>query len=154
VQINGDSADTKSDAGWRVVGVPPALVSCWCFTAKSRRAVVNTPDRCGGKAEWVFTSDWGPLTLNSDYYRRKALLRDAGVRDGRLHDARHTAATVRLALGVPERTVTGIMGWSSTAMAARLPGPNGPDPVSGRGPDRRAVVGVEHRAPTLERDRN
>ena len=43
----------------------------------------------------------------------------AGVRDGRLHDARHTAATVLLVLGVPERTVMGIMGWSSTSMAAR-----------------------------------
>lgn len=43
----------------------------------------------------------------------------AGVRDGRLHDARHTAATVLLVLGVPERTVMSIMGWSSTAMAAR-----------------------------------
>ncbi len=41
------------------------------------------------------------------------------MRDVRLHDARHTAATVLLVLGVPERTVMGIMGWSSTAMAAR-----------------------------------
>jgi integrase len=39
--------------------------------------------------------------------------------DGRLHDARHTAATVLLILGVPERTVMGIMGWSSNSMAAR-----------------------------------
>lgn len=37
----------------------------------------------------------------------------------RLHDARHTAATVLLVLGVPERTVMAVMGWSSTAMAAR-----------------------------------
>jgi hypothetical protein len=29
------------------------------------------------------------------------------------------AATVLLVLGVPERTVMGIMGWSSTSMAAR-----------------------------------
>ncbi|HLL63769.1 MAG TPA: tyrosine-type recombinase/integrase, partial [Propionibacteriaceae bacterium] len=36
-----------------------------------------------------------------------------------LHDARHTAATVLLVLGVPERTVMDVMGWSSTAMAAR-----------------------------------
>jgi integrase len=41
------------------------------------------------------------------------------VREGRLHDARHTAATVLLVLGVPERTVMDVMGWSSTAMAAR-----------------------------------
>ncbi|WP_443074835.1 tyrosine-type recombinase/integrase [Streptomyces sp. NBC_01431] len=34
-------------------------------------------------------------------------------------DARHTVATVLLILGVPERVVMQIMGWSSTAMAAR-----------------------------------
>ena len=56
---------------------------------------------------------------DSDYHRWKALLKEAGVRDGRLHDARHTVATVLLVLAVPERTVMGIMGWSSTAMAAR-----------------------------------
>jgi integrase len=39
--------------------------------------------------------------------------------NGRLHDARHTAATVLLVLDIPERSVMGIMGWSSTAMAAR-----------------------------------
>jgi integrase len=43
----------------------------------------------------------------------------AGVRDARLHDARHTAATVLLVLGVPERSVMQTMGWSTTAMAAR-----------------------------------
>lgn len=56
---------------------------------------------------------------NSDYHRWKALLKAAGVRGARLHDARHTAATVLLVIGVPERTVMGIMGWSSTSMAAR-----------------------------------
>jgi integrase len=48
-----------------------------------------------------------------------ALLAEAKVRDERLHDARHTAATVLLILGVPERAVMGLMGWSTTAMAAR-----------------------------------
>ena len=43
----------------------------------------------------------------------------AGVRDGRLHDARHTAATVLLLLGVHERTIMSILGWSSTAMVGR-----------------------------------
>ena len=72
------------------------------------------------ESDRVFTSPTGsPLNPNSDYHRWKALLKAAGVRDGRLHDARHTAATVLLVLGVPERSVMGIMGWSSTAMAAR-----------------------------------
>ena len=50
---------------------------------------------------------------------RKRLLKEAGVRESRLRDARHTAATVLLLLDVPERTVMSLMGWSSTDMAAR-----------------------------------
>lgn len=55
----------------------------------------------------------------TDYDEWKELLQDAKVRDGRLHDARHTAATVLLILGVSERAVMGLMGSSTTAMAAR-----------------------------------
>jgi hypothetical protein len=43
---------------------------------------------------------------------------EAGGR-ARNHDARHTAATVLLALEVSKRTVMGVMGCSSTSMAAR-----------------------------------
>ncbi|MEQ4715933.1 tyrosine-type recombinase/integrase [Nonomuraea sp. B19D2] len=55
----------------------------------------------------------------TDYHEWKALPKVAGLRDGRLHDARHTAATVLLILGVPERTVMAIMGWYGSGMAAR-----------------------------------
>ncbi len=44
---------------------------------------------------------------------------DAGVRAARLHDARHTAATVLLLLGVPERAAMEVMGWSHSSMAKR-----------------------------------
>lgn len=54
-----------------------------------------------------------------DWSEWKALQAEAKVRDGRLHDARHTAATVLLILGVPERAVMGLVGWLTTAMAAR-----------------------------------
>jgi integrase len=60
-----------------------------------------------------------PLVPSTDYDAWKQLRTDAKVRDGRPHDVRHTAATVLLILGVPERVVTQITGWSSTAMAAR-----------------------------------
>lgn len=47
------------------------------------------------------------------------LLSIAGIRDGRVHDARHNAATDLLLLGVHERTVMSVLGWSTTAMASR-----------------------------------
>ena len=60
-----------------------------------------------------------PLNPNTDYHEWKQLLRDAGLREARLHDARHTAATVLLALRQPTPTVMSLMGWSSESMAAR-----------------------------------
>jgi len=69
---------------------------------------------------FVFTTRRGqPINPSTDYHEWKRLLGRAEVPERRLHDARHTAATVLLLLGVPERTVMAIMGWSSTAMAAR-----------------------------------
>jgi integrase len=49
----------------------------------------------------------------------RKLLEAAGVRDGRLRDERHTAATVLLLLGVHERTIMSVLGWSTTAMVSR-----------------------------------
>jgi integrase len=69
---------------------------------------------------WVFADPIGnPLNPSTDYHEWKRLLKAADVRDGRLHDARHTAATVLLVLGVPERAVMDLMGWANTAMASR-----------------------------------
>jgi integrase len=119
VLLNGEQGDTKSRAGRRVVGLPSQLLLLREHEEQQDR------DRVHARQLWresghVFTSPMGqPLNSNSDYHRWKALLKAAGVRDARLHDARHTAATVLLVLGVPERTAMGIMGWSSTSMAAR-----------------------------------
>ncbi|WP_353943706.1 site-specific integrase [Streptomyces sp. HUAS MG91] len=120
IRKNEDTANTKSRAGRRVIGVPDEL-------ARLLELHRQEQDRERGRAaqEWtetgfVFTSPNGqPLMPSTDYDVWKQLLKDAKVRDGRLHDARHTAATVLLILGVPERVVMQIMGWSSTAMAAR-----------------------------------
>jgi integrase len=60
-----------------------------------------------------------PIDPRRDLEEWKALLREAGVREARLHDARHTAATVLLVLGFPERAAMEFMGWSNTAMAKR-----------------------------------
>lgn len=119
-QTNGVVGATKSAAGNRVVGLPDQLVA---LLKDHRREQMEERLRAGSlwhEGEWVFTTLLGrPIAPNSDYHEWRALLQRAGVRHARLHDARHTAATVLLVLGVPERTVMSIMGWSSTSMAAR-----------------------------------
>jgi integrase len=70
--------------------------------------------------DWMFAQPNGkPIDPRRDQYEWKALLEEAGVREARLHDARHTAATVLLLLGVPERAVMDMMGWSNSAMMKR-----------------------------------
>ena len=69
---------------------------------------------------WIFSNEIGrALNPRTDWDNWKKLLKAAGVRDGRLHDARHTAATVLLLIGVHERTIMSVLGWSTTAMVSR-----------------------------------
>ncbi|WP_392966915.1 tyrosine-type recombinase/integrase [Streptomyces sp. LN245] len=119
-RTNPESSVTKSRAGRRAVGLPDQLVDLL-------RAHFNAQGVERGEAgsRWednglVFPDEYGRSPSHRrDWAEWKALLEEANVRDGRLHDARHTAATVLLILGVPERAVMGLMGWSTTAMAAR-----------------------------------
>lgn len=53
-----------------------------------------------------------PMDARRDWQAWKALLNSAGVRNARLHDARHTAATMLLQQGVPARVAMQIPGHS------------------------------------------
>ncbi|MDN5920474.1 MAG: site-specific integrase [Pseudonocardia sp.] len=115
-----ETDDTKSRAGRRAMGLPDELVSLLKKHRDEQDRERETAAQLWRDTAYVFATPLGePLNPNTDYHRWKRLLKDAGLRDGRLHDARHTAATVLLILGVPERAVMGLMGWSTTAMAAR-----------------------------------
>lgn len=110
----------KSRAGRRTVGLPPQLVALLrnhCAAQEAERAEAR---HLWNDEGWVFASPTGQaLNPNTDYHEWKRLLKEAGLREGRLHDARHTAATVLLVLRQPTPTVMSLMGWSSESMAAR-----------------------------------
>src|SRR6266513_1988069 len=110
----------KSKAGRRMIGLPTQLVALLqVHRAEQEQERVSAREIWHGEG-WVFaTPDGQPLNPNSDYYEWKRLLKEAGLREARLHDARHTAATVLLVLRQPTPTVMSLMGWSSGSMAAR-----------------------------------
>ncbi|MEV5465570.1 tyrosine-type recombinase/integrase [Streptomyces griseoincarnatus] len=112
INVRRETKDTKTRAGRRPIGVPEELLGLLRqHKEKQDRERALARDLWVEKG-YVFTSPTGePLNPNTDYHRWKDLLEAAGVRDGRLHDARHTAATVLLILGVPEGVVDRIMGW-------------------------------------------
>ncbi|GAA1029925.1 site-specific integrase [Virgisporangium ochraceum] len=120
IALRTETADTKSRAGRRAIGLPGQIVSLLRKHQEIQNGERETAGQLWREGGWVFTTPTGePLNPRTDYTEWKRLLKAAGIRDGRLHDARHTAATVLLILGVAERAVMGIMGWSNTAMAVR-----------------------------------
>jgi integrase len=120
VQTNADADETKSRAGKRTIGLPAELVRLLKLHRQEQDRERTAARQLWQEGGWVFATETGlPLIPRTDWDRWKELLKSAGIRDGRLHDARHTAATVLLILGVNERAVMGIMGWSSTSMVAR-----------------------------------
>ncbi|KJY38124.1 tyrosine-type recombinase/integrase [Streptomyces sp. NRRL S-495] len=120
VQTNADAALTKSRAGKRLIGLPDQLVKLLRLHKEEQDRERLAARQEWVEGGWVFASETGhPLIPRTDWDRWKELLAAAGIRDGRLHDARHTAGTILLLLGVPERIVMDIMGWSSTAMTHR-----------------------------------
>lgn len=110
----------KSNAGKRAVSVPPPLVVALLahkVTQEEERELAAELWHGGG---WVFAQPNGKLTdPRADYGEWKAVLKAAGVREARLHDARHTAATFLLVLGVNTRAAMDVMGWSRIDMAKR-----------------------------------
>jgi integrase len=120
VATRSDTADTKSRNGRRAIGLPAELAAL----LQQHRAEQDREREAAGQlwedGDWVFASPTGrPLHPRTDYTNWKSLLVAAGVREARLHDARHTAATVLLVLGVPHRAVMGLMGWATGDMAKR-----------------------------------
>ncbi|HWG27198.1 tyrosine-type recombinase/integrase, partial [Actinospica sp.] len=60
-----------------------------------------------------------PLEVHDDWGDWKWLCKAAGVRDARLHDARHTAATLLLEQGVDIRVVQEVLGHSTLTMTKK-----------------------------------
>lgn len=61
----------------------------------------------------------GPIDRTEDWRTWKAILREAGVRDARVHDARHTAATLLIEQGVHIRVVQEILGHTRVTTTER-----------------------------------
>ncbi|MGI8814726.1 MAG: tyrosine-type recombinase/integrase, partial [Pseudonocardia sp.] len=120
VALREETGETKSKAGKRGIGLPDELIALLKVHREEQQRERHIAADLWRESGYVFTTPTGePLHPRTDAKHWKGLVAAAGVPDRRLHDARHTAATVLLILGVPERTVMGVMGWSNTAMAAR-----------------------------------
>lgn len=105
--------EPKSDRSRRTLALPTQLVDA--LTAQRKAQAV---ERLAAGTEWedhdlVFAQVHGrPIDKKADWKAWKALLAKAKVRDVRLHDGRHTAATLLLSAGVHPRVVMELLGHS------------------------------------------
>lgn len=110
----------KSRAGRRVISLPPPLIPALLEHRGAQEDERRLAAELWQSDGWVFAQPNGKLIdPRADYGEWKELLTAANVREARLHDARHTAATMLLVLGVAERAVMDVMGWSKIDMAQR-----------------------------------
>jgi integrase len=103
--------EPKAERSRRTVALPTQLVAA----LREHRAAQQDERRAAGSLwedhDLVFAQPTGrPIDRRVDWTAWKALLREAGVRDVRLHDGRHTAATLLLSEGVHPRVVMELLG--------------------------------------------
>ena len=113
--------EPKSASSRRTLHLYPDLVN----SLKARRTV-QAKDRLRAGNQWadtydlVFTDETGhPIDAGNDHDAWEALLKTAELRDVRLHDARHTAATLLLLSGVPLRAAMEWLGHSQVSQTMR-----------------------------------
>jgi integrase len=112
--------EPKSMAGKRSLALPPPLVAMLRVHRKEQAAEQLLAGDSWKPHGLVFCQSNGKPLGPEDHSRAwKTVLAKAGVRDARLHDARHTAATLLLVQGVDARTVMDLMGWSQVSMTKR-----------------------------------
>lgn len=83
--------DLKSRAGRHAVGIPTPLLAALREHKTFQDAERKAAGQLWHPGDWVFTRPNGkPIDPRADHDAWKRLLKEAGVRDARLHDARHT----------------------------------------------------------------
>jgi integrase len=110
----------KSAAGKRGLSVPAHLVE-----QLRRQSATQAAERLRAGSRWqdhglVFArEDGSPVRKETDSAEWHRILKIAVVRRARLHDARHTAATLLLVQGVPAGVAMRLLGHSDTRVTAR-----------------------------------
>jgi integrase len=112
---------TKDSA--RTIALAPVVMAALAARLESQAQEATTAGTAwtgpppGHPARTVFsTATGGRIDPKRDYEAWRAILNEAGLSHARLHDARHTAATLYLEAGVQELIVQHQFGWSTAAM--------------------------------------
>lgn len=118
--VGGLVARTTKTGKSRMIPLPPGLAPLLRAHKAAQAAERLQAGFLWSDDDWMFATEFGaPIDPRRDWAEWKDVLRLAGVRDARVHDARHTAATLLLANGVDTRTLMDLLGWTEHRTAQR-----------------------------------
>lgn len=104
----------------RTVDIPAPLIKLLKEQWRKQKKIREAAGERWEEWDLCFPNSVGkPMEPRDDWAAWKWLIKAAGVRDARLHDARHTAATLLLEQGVDIRVVQEILGHSTLAVTKR-----------------------------------
>lgn len=110
----------KTEAGRRTIALPSALLGALKDLRRGQREA-QMRGNFRPEVDYVFATAPGvPLTRHAAHHRFKRLLAKAGLPDIRLHDLRHTCASVLLSEGTPIPDVQERLGHSSPATTMNI----------------------------------
>src|SRR5262245_16681230 len=110
------SALSKTPRSGRTLPIPPTVLAS---LAAHRDWQLAERASAGWWADdgWVFATATGtPIHPRNDYRSFQRIIARTDLRRVRLHDLRHTAASVLIAQGVPARVVMEILGHSQISV--------------------------------------
>lgn len=109
--------EPKSRSGRRTIALPTPVTELLRAHRVTQEAERHHAGSLWHDLGFVFAQRTGrPIDSRADRRDWDQLLIDADVRPARLHDARHTAATTLLIMGVPARVVMQILGHSQIGL--------------------------------------
>ncbi len=112
--------EPKTIRSRRTIPLPPSALQA-LREHRSRQAQERLAAASWADPDLVFTTRVGtPIHPRNDHRSFAALVRRAGLRRIRLHDLRHTAASLLVAQGVPARVVMEILGHSQISITMDL----------------------------------
>jgi integrase len=110
----------KTDSGDRTIPIPADLV---VILKEHRRTSLEArlQRQASPAVDYVFCAEPGrPLDEGNIRHRFQRLVRDSGVTSIRIHDCRHTFASLALASGVPVTEVSAILGHANAGITMAL----------------------------------
>ena len=115
--------EPKTEKGRRTISLPKVVMEALKEHREHQAEVKKKAGTRWQELDLVFCNAKGSY-MHSSYLRRifKELLKDAGLPKMRVHDLRHSAATILLKMGVPPHVVQEILGHSNITITLGIYG--------------------------------